>query len=133
MDFTFSTEQRELGGVVRSFLARHWPDTELRRLLDDPAGFDRGTWRRMATELGLQGLAVPERFGGSGSGPVELGVVFQELGRALAGGPLLASVGLATTALLASGDDRACEQYLPGLAPGELLATLDNPGDRGTI
>ena len=132
MDFAFSAEQRELGGVVRSFLARQWPETEVRRLLDDPVGFDPATWRRLATELGLQGLAVPERFGGSGFGPIELGVVFEELGRALAGGPFLASVGLATTALLASGDDGACEQYLPGLAAGEQVATLALPEDDGS-
>ena len=132
MDFAFSAEQRELGGVVRSFLARQWPEAEVRRLLDDPVGFDPATWRRLATELGLQGLAVPERFGGSGFGPIELGVVFEELGRALAGGPFLASVGLATTALLASGDDGACEQYLPGLAAGEQVATLALPEDDGS-
>jgi alkylation response protein AidB-like acyl-CoA dehydrogenase len=132
MDFTFSAEQRELGGVVRSFLARQWPEAEVRRLLDDPVGFDPATWRRLATELGLQGLAVPERFGGSGFGPIELGVVFEELGRALAGGPFLASVGLATTALLASGDDGACQQYLPGLAVGEHVATLALAEDDGS-
>src|SRR3954447_6705998 len=121
MDFSFSSEQRELGGVVRSFLARHWPDTEVRRLLDEPVGWDRATWRRLASELGLQGLAVPERFGGSGFGPVELGVVFEELGRTLAGGPFLASVGLATTALLASDDEAAGARYLPGLAGGDLV------------
>jgi alkylation response protein AidB-like acyl-CoA dehydrogenase len=132
MDFSFTPEQRNLGGVVRSFLARHWPDTEVRRLLDEPAGRDRGTWRRMATELGLQGLAVPERFGGSGFGPVELGVVVEEFGRALAGGPFLASVGLATTALLASGDEEAGERYLPGLAGGDLVATLALPEDGGS-
>jgi len=132
MDFSFSAEQRELGGVVRSFLGRHWAETEVRRLLDDPLGWDRATWRRLAIELGLQGLAVPERFGGSGFGPVELGVVFEELGRALAGGPFLASVGLATTALLASGDEEACERYLPGLAAGEQVATLALTEDDGS-
>jgi alkylation response protein AidB-like acyl-CoA dehydrogenase len=132
MEFAFNAEQQELGGVVRAFLTRHWPETEVRRLTEDPAGFDRGTWRRLANELGLQGLAVPERFGGSGFGPVELGVVFEELGRALAGGPFLASVGLATTALLASGDDAACERYLPGLAAGEQVATLALPEDGGS-
>src|SRR3954447_5251049 len=132
MDFTFSAEQRELAGVVRSFLARQWPETEVRRLLDDPEGFDRATWRRLATELGLQGLAVPEHLGGSGFGPVELGVVFEELGRALSGGPFLASIGLATTALLASGDDDACERYVPGLAAGEQVATLALTEDDGS-
>ena len=124
MDFTFSPEQQELGAVVRSFLAKEWAEAEVRRLLDDPVGWDRSTWRRSATELGIQGLAVPERFGGAGYGPIELGVVFEELGRALVGAPYLASVGLATHAILGSGDDAACARYLPGLAAGDTVATL---------
>jgi len=124
VDFTFSPEQQELGAVVRSFLAKEWAEVEVRRLLDDAVGWDRSTWQRSATELGIQGLAVPERFGGAGYGPIELGVVFEELGRALVGAPYLSSVGLATPAILAAGDDAACARYLPGLAAGDTVATF---------
>src|SRR4051794_31218874 len=118
MDFAFSAEQRELGSVLRAFLADQWPEPELRRLMADPLGWDRKVLARCAGEIGLQGLAVPERFGGAGYGIVELGVGFTELGRALAGGPLFASVALATTALLGTGDEGACAELLPGLAAG---------------
>ncbi|WP_133915464.1 acyl-CoA dehydrogenase family protein [Streptomyces sp. NBC_00582] len=124
MDFAFSEEQEELGRTVRAFLADTSPETEVRRLMETPEGFDRALWRRMGTELGLQGLAVPEEYGGAGCGPVEVGVVMEETGRALLCAPFLSSAVLATTTLLRCADEEARKRLLPGLAAGELVATL---------
>ncbi|MGW0585212.1 acyl-CoA dehydrogenase family protein, partial [Streptomyces sp. NPDC002920] len=124
MDFAFSEEQEELRRTVRAFLADTSPESEMRRLMDTPDGFDRALWRRMGTELGLQGLAVPEEYGGAGCGPVEVGAVMEEMGRALLCAPFLSSAVLATTALLRSADEEARKRLLPGLAAGELVATL---------
>ncbi|MDX2541464.1 acyl-CoA dehydrogenase family protein [Streptomyces sp. WI04-05B] len=124
MDFAFSEEQEELGRTVRAFLADTSPETEVRRLMETPEGFDRALWRRMGSELGLQGLAVPEEYGGAGCGPVEMGVVMEEMGRALLCAPFLSSAVLATTALLRCADEEARKRLLPGLAAGELVATL---------
>ncbi|MFI6623336.1 acyl-CoA dehydrogenase family protein [Streptomyces sp. NPDC050528] len=124
MDFAFSDEQDELRRTVRAFLADTSPETETRRLMETPEGFDRALWRRMGTELGLQGLAVPEEYGGAGCGPVEVGAVMEELGRALVCTPFLASAVLATTTLLRSDDEDARKRLLPGLASGELVGTL---------
>ncbi|MEU1180783.1 acyl-CoA dehydrogenase family protein [Streptomyces sp. NPDC005820] len=124
MDFAFSEEQEELGRTVRAFLADTSPETEVRRLMETPEGFDRALWRRMGTELGLQGLAVPEEYGGAGCGPVEVGVVMEETGRALQCAPFLSSAVLATTTLLRCADEEARKRLLPGLAAGELVATL---------
>ncbi|MER5428087.1 acyl-CoA dehydrogenase family protein [Streptomyces sp. NPDC002588] len=124
MDFAFSEEQEELRRTVRAFLADTSPETEVRRLMETPEGFDRALWRRMGTELGLQGLAVPEEYGGAGCGPVEVGAVMEETGRALLCAPFLSSAVLATTALLRSADEEARRRLLPGLAAGELVATL---------
>lgn len=124
MDFAFSEEQEELRRTVRVFLADTSPETEMRRLMETPEGFDRALWRRMGTELGLQGLAVPEEYGGAGCGPVEVGVVMEELGRALLCAPFLASAVLATTTLLRCDDEDARKRLLPGLASGELVGTL---------
>jgi alkylation response protein AidB-like acyl-CoA dehydrogenase len=88
------------------------------------SGFDEGVWRQLAGELGLLGLAVPERYGGSGYGLRELAVVFEEMGRALLCAPFLATAALAVPALLASGDASACERYLPGIVAGDTIATL---------
>ncbi|WP_405530589.1 acyl-CoA/acyl-ACP dehydrogenase [Streptomyces canus] len=124
MDFAFSEEQEELGRTVRAFLTHTSPETETRRLMETPEGFDRALWRRMGTELGLQGLAVPEEYGGAGCGPVEVGVVMEEMGRALLCAPFLASAVLATTTLLRCADEEARKRLLPGLASGELVGTL---------
>lgn len=124
MDFAFSEEQEELGRTVRAFLADTSPETETLRLMETPEGFDRALWRRMGTELGLQGLAVPEEYGGAGCGPVEVGVVMEEMGRALLCAPFLSSAVLATTTLLRCADEDARKRLLPGLASGELVGTL---------
>ncbi|WP_405622817.1 acyl-CoA dehydrogenase family protein [Streptomyces sp. NBC_00076] len=124
MDFALSDEQEELRRTVRAFLADTSPETEVRRLMETPEGFDRALWRRMGTELGLQGLAVPEEYGGAGCGPVEVGVVLEETGRALLCAPFLSSAVLATTTLLRCADEDARKRLLPGLASGELVATL---------
>ncbi|WP_328766770.1 acyl-CoA dehydrogenase family protein [Streptomyces sp. NBC_00286] len=124
MDFAFSDEQEELRRTVRAFLADTSPETEVRRLMETPEGFDRAVWRRMGSELGLQGLAIPEEYGGAGCGPVEVGVVMEELGRALTCTPFLASAVLATTLLLRCEDEEARKRLLPGLAAGEAVATV---------
>ncbi|MEV3907260.1 acyl-CoA dehydrogenase family protein [Streptomyces canus] len=124
MDFAFSEEQEQLGRTVRAFLTHTSPETETRRLMETPEGFDRALWRRMGTELGLQGLAIPEEYGGAGCGPVEVGVVMEEMGRALLCAPFLSSAVLATTTLLRCADEEARKRLLPGLASGELVGTL---------
>ncbi|MFJ4790134.1 acyl-CoA dehydrogenase family protein [Streptomyces sp. NPDC088794] len=131
MDLTFSEEQDELRTVVRSFLTRHATEADVRRLAADPRGHDPGTWRRMATEIGLQGLAVPEKYGGSGFGYVDLGVVFEEAGRALLCAPYFATVALAAEALLRCDDEIARTDLLPGIASGETVATLALTEDSG--
>ncbi|MGH9058620.1 MAG: acyl-CoA dehydrogenase family protein, partial [Acidimicrobiales bacterium] len=68
--------------------------------------------------------AIPEEFGGSGYGYVELIVVFEEMGRALLCAPYFSGVALAANLLLASGDDTAKKDYLPGIADGSRLATV---------
>ncbi|WP_326659919.1 acyl-CoA dehydrogenase family protein [Streptomyces canus] len=131
MDLTFSEEQDELRKVVRSFLAKHSDEATVRRLAADPQGHDPVVWRRMAGELGLQGLAVPEEYGGSGFGYVDLGIVFEEAGRALLGGPYFATVALAAEALLRCADEQARHDFLPGIASGETVATLALTEDSG--
>jgi len=117
-------EQLELRKVVRAFLDRHSDEAEVRRLLATEDGFDRALWRRMASELGLQGLSIPEEYGGSGFGYIEAGLVFEEAGRALLCAPYFATVALAAEALLRSGDTAACKELLPGIAAGQTVATL---------
>jgi alkylation response protein AidB-like acyl-CoA dehydrogenase len=124
VNFAFSEEQEELRRVVRQFLEAKSDEPTVRRLMETEAGYDEGVWRQMAEQLGLQGLVVPEEFGGSGYGYVELIVVLEEMGRALLPAPYFSTVALAANALLHSGDDAAKKELLPGIAGGETIATL---------
>jgi alkylation response protein AidB-like acyl-CoA dehydrogenase len=132
MSLVFTQEQEELRRTVRSFLADTSSSSQVRRLMDTPDGLDRTVWDRMATQLGLHGLAVPEEYGGAGYGLVEQVVVSEETGRALLCAPYLGTVGLAITALLAAEDDAAAKDLLPGLAEGRTIATLAFTEDDGS-
>ncbi|GAC1321429.1 MAG: acyl-CoA dehydrogenase family protein [Acidimicrobiales bacterium] len=131
MNFAFSEEQEELRKSVRRFLEQKSPETEVRRLMETTEGYDTAVWEQMANQLGLQGLAIPEEFGGSGYGYVELIVVLEEMGRSLLCAPYFSTVALAANALLASGDDAAKKEYLPGIASGEVIATVALTEDSG--
>jgi alkylation response protein AidB-like acyl-CoA dehydrogenase len=131
VNFAFSEEQEELRKSVRRFLEDKSAETEVRRLMETEEGYDSAVWDQMAQQLGLQGLAIPEEFGGSGYGYVELIVVLEEMGRALLCAPYFSTVALAANALLASGDEQAKKDLLPGLASGETIATVAFTEDSG--
>jgi alkylation response protein AidB-like acyl-CoA dehydrogenase len=111
-------EQQDLRAAVRGLLDRY-PTPP-----DANADAERSLWGRLCTEIGVGGLAIPDRFGGSGAGPVEVHVVMEELGRSLTPAPMLGSAVLATQALLAAGDEASCERLLPSLATGTKIAAL---------
>ncbi len=124
MDFAFSEEQDEFRAVVRRFIEERWSAADVRKLAETPSGFDRGVWKQMAEELGLHGLALPEAVGGQGFGFLELGIVLEEMGRQLAGGPFLASAVVASHAIESVASDAQRAELLPDLATGAAIATL---------
>jgi len=124
VNFAFSEEQEELRKSVRRFLEDKSPSAEVRRLMETTEGYDPAVWAQTAQQLGLQGLAIPEEFGGGGFTYVELIVVLEEMGRALLCAPYFSTVALAANALLSSPDDAAKKEYLPGIAAGDTIATL---------
>ena len=127
-----SAEQKELRAAVRRFLADRAPLTRVRELMETEDGTDRAVWAQAGAQLGLQGLAVPEAYGGAGFTFAEQAIVLEEFGAALYGGPYLASAVLAATALLASPDEGARRELLPGIASGETVATLAFTEDDGS-
>jgi alkylation response protein AidB-like acyl-CoA dehydrogenase len=131
VNFAFSEEQEELRRTVRSFLEDKSPSAEVRRLMETTEGYDPAVWEQMGSQLGLQGLAIPEEHGGSGYSYVELIVVLEEMGRALLAAPYFSTVALAANAILHSGDDAAKKELLPGIASGETIATLAMTEDNG--
>jgi alkylation response protein AidB-like acyl-CoA dehydrogenase len=124
MNFAFSEEQEELRRITRQFLENKSDEAEVRRLMETTEGYDTAVWGQMAEQMGLQGLIIPEEFGGSGFTYIELTVVLEEMGRRLLCAPYFATVALAANTLLHSGDDAAKKEHLPGIASGETIATL---------
>ena len=107
MNFAFTEEQDELRRTVRSFLDAKSPESAVREQMETEDGFDRAVWTQMAEQMGLQGMHIPEEFGGSGFSYVELGIVLEEMGRALLCAPFFSTVVLAANALLLCGDEAA--------------------------
>ncbi|MCU1648821.1 MAG: Acyl-CoA dehydrogenase [Nocardia sp.] len=110
--------------TVRSAFTELSPAAVVRQQMATLRGWDNQVWSRLCTELGLAGLAVPEEYGGSGGSAVDLGVVFEEAGRALLTAPLFANAALAAPLLLALDDEQANHRYLPGISDGSLVATV---------
>ena len=120
MHFGPTDAQEQLRQRVRAFLAEVSPPAQVRRLMEDPAGFDRAVWVRMAADHGLQGVHLPTAVGGGGEGWMELGVVLEETGRVLLCAPYMATV-TAASAIAASGDEG---ELLAAIATGGCVATL---------
>jgi alkylation response protein AidB-like acyl-CoA dehydrogenase len=132
VDFDYDDEQDALREAVRGLVGKAYGDYENRRttVADDP-GFDEGLWGRMA-EMGLLGLPFAEEDGGVGAGPVEIGIVCQELGRVIAPEPYLASVVLAGGLVSACGTPEQRQEILGGLSAGErVLAFAHDEANRG--
>jgi alkylation response protein AidB-like acyl-CoA dehydrogenase len=115
MRFDLTDEQLTIQRTVGELLVARLPAQRLRTLLDEGA-YDTVLWRELR-ELGFAGLTVPEEHGGQGLGLLELGLVAEELGKALAPVPLVANAGAGLLLQAASPADRAA--HLPGIASGE--------------
>ena len=124
MNFAFTDEQDELRKIVRSFLEAKSPESAVREQMETERGYDEAVWSQMAEQMGLQGLHIPEEYGGSGFSYVELGIVLEEMGRALLCAPFFSTVVLAANTLILCGDEAAKKDYLPGIASGETIATV---------
>jgi alkylation response protein AidB-like acyl-CoA dehydrogenase len=120
--FDLTDEQQAIKSTARDFLAARYRSERIRELAASEHGFEQGDWEEMA-ELGWPGLALPEEWGGQGLGIVDLAVLFEEMGYALAPSPLL-STTVAGLALAANGSDEQRERWLRPLAAGELRGTL---------
>jgi alkylation response protein AidB-like acyl-CoA dehydrogenase len=127
-----TAEQQELRESVRRFLTDRAPLKRVRELMETADGTDAQVWRQAGSQLGLQGIAIAEEYGGSGFSFAEQAIVLAELGAALYPGPYLASAVLAATALTASSDEGARRDLLPSIATGERVATLAFTEDDGS-
>ncbi len=122
MYFDLTDEQQAIKSTAKELFAARCKSERIRELAASEHGFEQADWAEMA-ELGWPGLALPERWGGQGLGIVDLAVLFEEMGYALAPSPLLSNT-VAGLALAANADDAQCERWLAPLAGGEKRGTL---------
>jgi alkylation response protein AidB-like acyl-CoA dehydrogenase len=123
MNFDFSDEQKQLRDEARKFLAEKCPPKAVRAVLDGKQPYDRDLWQGLA-DMGFLGVAIPEVFGGAGAGHLELCVIAEEIGGALAPVPFSSTVYLAVEAILLAGSDAQKQKWLPAIASGAAIGTL---------
>jgi alkylation response protein AidB-like acyl-CoA dehydrogenase len=131
MNFDFSDDQKSLKSEARKFLDANCPTARVRTVLDDAAKpYDQALWQAVIGQ-GWLGAAIPEEFGGLGLGHLELCVIAEELGRAVAPIPFASTVYMLAEAIMLAGDAAQKADLLPKIAAGELigaLATSEGPG-----
>src|ERR1700730_5155165 len=123
MNFDFSDDQKQLRDQARKFLSEKCPPKAVRVVLDGKEAYDRGLWKGLAG-MGFLGVAIPEAYGGAGAGHLELCVIAEEMGRALAPVPFASSIYLAAEAIMLAGSEEQKQRFLPALASGEKIGTL---------
>jgi len=123
VNFEFSAEQKELQDQARKFLAEKCPPRAVRNVLEGKDSYDRYLWKALAG-MGFLGVSIPEKFGGAGAGYLELCVIAEEIGRALAPVPFASTVCLAAEALLIAGSEAQKQKWLPAIASGDAIGTL---------
>ncbi len=121
MDTTLGEEEVMIRESARKFLELKCPTKLVRAMEKDEKGYPPDLWKE-AAEMGWQGLALPEEYGGSALPMTYLGLVMQEVGRALAPLPLLSTVTAALT-LAAYGGKALCQAVLPSVVTGDTILT----------
>lgn len=122
LDLEFSDEQQMLRETVRGVCATYCPMEEVRALEDDPVGYPTELWKQLG-QLDLIGLLLPESYGGAGMSLVEGVVLYEELGRALAPVPHLASAVVCGKALALAGSPEQQDKWLPAITSGEAIVS----------
>ena len=123
MDFSLSEEQEMLRKSARDFLADKCPKAYVKQMETDEKGYSPALWKEMA-ELGWQGLALPEKYGGSGMEFLDLAILQEEMGHACLPGPFFSTVILGAMTILDAGNDEQKTAYLPGIASGKTIVTM---------
>jgi len=121
MDFDLTEDQKEIKSTARSLLEARSPWTKVREASESGA-YDPALYKELS-ELGWPGIAVAEEHGGQGLGAVELAVLLEELGYAVAATPFLASA-VAASIIQAHGTSDQQSKWLPRLASGEQTAGI---------
>jgi alkylation response protein AidB-like acyl-CoA dehydrogenase len=121
LNFDFTDDQQAIKSTAHDFLAARLKPDKLRQLAE--AGeYDDALWKEMS-ELGWPGIFIGEEHGGQGLGVVELVILMEELGYALAPSPFLSNAAAGLMIQHAGSDDQR-DRWLPGIASGEQRGTV---------
>jgi alkylation response protein AidB-like acyl-CoA dehydrogenase len=132
-EFTFTDEQVQLRSAVRRFCAENFDEQTVRRLMESDPPFDPKIWARLGSELGVLGLSVPQTDGGADGTLVDQAIAIEELGAALACGPVFGTVFLTIPALVATSSGPVRDELLTELTEGRRTAAFAVPDRAGTF
>ena len=128
MEFAFTQEQEMIRDTAASFLKDASTSAAIRSAMASDLGYSPDLWQRICTDMYWQALHIPEEYGGMGLGYVELVAVLEQMGRYLLCSPYLATVAMATNALLIAGTDDQKTEILPQLIEGKTATLAFNGG-----
>lgn len=120
LDFALSEQQEDLRGLAKQILEKELTAERIKEI-ERADGFARATWSAFAA-AGLLGVAVPEAHGGLGLGFLDLCVVLEEVGRAVAPIPAVTTLTTALAVDHFGGVDLA-GRLLPGVTDGSVVLT----------
>lgn len=132
MNFDFSDDQKMLKDQAHKFLSEKCTTKTVRKVFEGKEHFDASLWKQIA-EMGWTGTAIPESYGGLGLGHLELCVIAEEMGRALAPVPFSSTVYLFAEALLIAGSEEQKKRLLPKVAAGEIIGTFARAEGPGAV
>jgi alkylation response protein AidB-like acyl-CoA dehydrogenase len=124
MEFRLTDEQHMVRETAKAFLADVSSSAQVRSAMTQERSYDPEVWQRLCSELYVQAITIPEQYGGLGLSYIELAIVLEQMGRKLFCSPFLATVGMATNALLLAASDEQRQRFLPAIAEGSQTATL---------
>lgn len=123
MDFSFTEEQEAIRGLARQIFEDRLSPERLKSIEHtDELRFDRDTWRELA-KANLLGICLPEDVGGSGLGFLEVAILLEEVGRAVAPLPVYPTLVLGALPLVRFGNPSLRAALLPGVASGDTVLT----------
>src|SRR5688572_14190827 len=130
MDFSYSEDQQALRELARKILEERATHDRLKEVRKSAERVDLELWRELA-KANLLGVAIPEAFGGTGTGLSELMILCEEVGRSVAPLPVLPALVEGALPIAAFGSEAQKKRWLPAVAAGEAILTAalaDGPG-----
>jgi alkylation response protein AidB-like acyl-CoA dehydrogenase len=130
MDFSYTLDQESLRELARQIFDDKATPRRLEEIEQSADRIDHELWAELSG-AGLLGVCIPEAYGGSGLGITELGIILEEVGRAVAPVPAYATLVLGALPIAEFGSDDQKKSLLPGVVSGAIIlsAALAEPNN----